>query len=157
MPEMPPAIPFDALPPDKQAVPEAIMPVGSASIGLMPGEVSSVAPSGMPVGPTDVPGCELPDMPSGEVAAMPGVGTLIPPTWATAVPQPSIAIAAAIHRRLILGLQVRACRIQAASRSGGAMNSGPTGLVMVLLRMRSISFIPAASICQPIAALTEAS
>lgn len=79
-PERPPEIPLDALPPAEQAVPEVIMPVGSASIGLMPGEVSSVAPSGMPVGPTDVPGCDPPGMPSGEVAAIPGVGTLVPPT-----------------------------------------------------------------------------
>jgi hypothetical protein len=133
------------------------MPVGSVSIGLIPGEVSSVAPSGMPIGPTDVPVCELPDMPSGEVAAMPGVGTLVPPTWAKAGLQPSAAIATVIQRRLILGLPVGGRRIQAASRSGGAMNSGPTGLATVSRRIRSISAIPAASICQPIAALTEAS
>jgi hypothetical protein len=101
MPEMP----LDALAPVEQAVPEAIMPVGSVSIGLIPGEVSSVAPNGMPVGPIDVPGCKLPDMPSGEVAAMPGVGALIPPTWAKAVLQLSVAIAAIIHRCLILALR----------------------------------------------------
>jgi hypothetical protein len=112
-------------------VPKAITLVGSVSIGLMPGEVSSVAPSGIPVGPTDVPGCKAPSTPSGEVAAMPGVGTLVPPTWAKAGLQPSIAIAAVIHRRLILSLLVGGRRVQAASRSGGAMNSGPTGLVTV--------------------------
>jgi hypothetical protein len=104
MPEMPPDIPFDAVPPARQ--PEAIA-VGSMSIGLMPGEVSSVAPRGMPVGPTDVPGCEPPNMPSGEVAAIPGVGTSIPPTWARAVLQPSITIAAVIHRRFISGLHAQ--------------------------------------------------
>jgi hypothetical protein len=81
MPEMPPDIPVDASPPE-QVVPKAITLVGSVSIGLMPGEVSSVAPSGIPVGPTDVPGCKAPNTPSGEVAAMPGVSTLVPPTWA---------------------------------------------------------------------------
>jgi hypothetical protein len=79
-PEIPPDIPVDVLPPAEQVVPDAIMPAGSVSIGLMPAVVSSVAPSGMPVGSTNVPGCAPPDMPSGEVAAMPGVGTLIPPT-----------------------------------------------------------------------------
>jgi hypothetical protein len=112
MPEIPPA---------GQVVPEAVMPVGSVNIGRMPGEVSSVEPSGMPVGPTDVPACEAPDMPSGEVAEIPGVGPLIPPTWAKAVQEPSIAIAAANQRRLILCLQVRARRLQAASRLGGAI------------------------------------
>jgi hypothetical protein len=110
MPEIPPDIPLDAVPPTRQ--PEAIMLVGSMSIGLIPGEVSSVAPNGMPVGPTDVPGCEPVEMPSGEVAAIPGAGTPIPPTWAKAVLQPSIAIAAVIHRRLILALHVRARRIR---------------------------------------------
>jgi hypothetical protein len=129
MPEMPPDIPVDASPPE-QVVPKAITLVGSVSIGLMPGEVSSVAPSGMPVGPTDAPGCKPPDMPSGEVAAMPGVGTLIP-AWAKAGLEPSIAITAIIHRRLILCLLVGGRRAQAASRSGGAMNSGPTALVTV--------------------------
>jgi hypothetical protein len=150
-----PDIPVDAFPPAEHV--EASIPVGSVSIGLMPGEVSSVAPSGMPVGPTDAPGCEPPDMPSGEVAAMPGVGTLIPPIWAKAALQPSVTMTAVIQRRVILVLRVGARRLQAASWSGGAMNSGPTGLVMVLRRMRSISAIPAASMCQPIGALTEAS
>lgn len=77
-PEMPPDIPVDALPPSEHV--EAIMPAGSVNIGLMPGEMSSVAPSGMSVGPTNAPDCEPPVIPSGEVAAMPGVGTLIPPT-----------------------------------------------------------------------------
>jgi hypothetical protein len=104
MPEMPPDIPLDAVPPAKQ--PEAIA-VGSVSIGLIPGEVSSVAPNGMPVGPIGEPGCEPPDMPSGEVAAIPGVGTPIPLTWARAVLPPSITIAAVIHRCFISGLHAQ--------------------------------------------------
>jgi hypothetical protein len=110
MPEIPPDIPLDAVPPTRQ--PEAIMLVGSVSIGLIPGEASSVAPNGTPVDPTDGPRCEPAEMPSGEVAAIPGVGTPIPPTWARAVLQPSIAIAAIINRGLILALHVRARRIR---------------------------------------------
>lgn len=77
---MPPDIPLDALSPAKQAVPESIVPMGSVSIGLMPGEASSVEPSGIPVAPTDAADCWLPGVPSGEVAATLGVGKLIPPT-----------------------------------------------------------------------------
>src|ERR1700759_5827852 len=95
MPEIPPDIPLDELPPTRQ--PEVIMLVGSVRIGLIPGEASSVAPNGMPVGSTDVPGCEPAEMPTGEVAAIPGVGTPIPPTRAKAVLPPSIASAAATH------------------------------------------------------------
>jgi hypothetical protein len=93
--DIPPENPVDPLPAAAQAV-----LVGSVIIGLIPGEAISVAPSGMPVGPTEVPTCEPSDMPSGEVAAMPGVGTL-GPIWANAELHPNIAVTAAIHRRLI--------------------------------------------------------
>jgi hypothetical protein len=95
-PDIPPEIPVDVLP----AVEQPIIPVGSVIIGLIPGEASSVAPSGIPVGPTDELGGEPGDMPSGEVAAMPGIGTLVPPTWASAELEPSITMAAAINMRL---------------------------------------------------------
>jgi hypothetical protein len=49
-------------------------------IGLTPSVLSSVAPSGMPVGATGEPG----PMPSGEVAPMLGTGLGIPPTCANA-------------------------------------------------------------------------
>jgi hypothetical protein len=79
-PDIPPDIPVDALPEVEQVVPETSPPEGSVSIGLMPGELSSVAPSGMAVGPTNVPSCEPGDTPSGEVAVIPGVDVIIPPT-----------------------------------------------------------------------------
>ena len=50
-----------------------IMPPGS---GLSPGDASSVAPRGIPVGGTDEPGI----MPSGDVAPMLGATLPVPPT-----------------------------------------------------------------------------
>ncbi|MEA3149239.1 MAG: hypothetical protein QOD56_178 [Gammaproteobacteria bacterium] len=74
------------------------MPLGS---GLRPGDVSSVAPRGVPVGGTDEPG----PMPSGDVAPMLGVEPLIPPTCAKAEPQlTSNADAVTIAKRVIMGL-----------------------------------------------------
>ena len=102
-----PEIPVDAPPATGQATPEYAA-VGSVIIGLMPGEAISVAPSGMPVEPTRVPTCEPSDMPSGEVAAMPGVGTL-GPICAKAALHPNIVATAAIHRCLISGLHVDSC------------------------------------------------
>ena len=58
----------------------AIVPVGLNGSGLVPAEVISVAPSGMPVGDTVVP--DTP--PSGEVPSIDGVGVTMAPTWATA-------------------------------------------------------------------------
>jgi hypothetical protein len=49
-------------------------------IGLTPGVLSSVAPSGMPVGATGAPG----PMPSGEVAPMLGTGLAVAPICAKA-------------------------------------------------------------------------
>ena len=102
-----PEIPVDATPGIGQAMPEYAA-AGSLIIGLMPGEAISVAPSGMPVEPTPAPICEPSDMPSGEVAAMPGVGTL-GPICAKAELHPNIATTPAIHRCLISGLRVDAC------------------------------------------------
>ena len=47
--------------------------------------------------------------------------------------------------------------IQAATRAGGAMNSGPTGSAIDVARIRSISVIAPASIRQPITSATGAS
>jgi hypothetical protein len=58
----------------------AIVPVTPVGAGLSPGEVSSVEPSGMPVGSTDAPGAA----PSGDVALSVGVVTTVP-TCATAL------------------------------------------------------------------------
>jgi hypothetical protein len=57
----------------------AIVPVTPVGAGLSPGEVSSVEPSGMPVGSTDAPGAA----PSGDVALSVGVVAIVP-TCATA-------------------------------------------------------------------------
>ena len=73
----------------------AIVPVGA---GESPGEASSVAPIGIPVGWTDEPGV----MPSGEVALMPGVGMPTPPTCANAGVQPnSTASIVVVNARFI--------------------------------------------------------
>jgi hypothetical protein len=53
------------------------LPVGA---GLTPGDASSVAPSGIPVAPTDPPG----PMPSGEVTPTEGMAVSGPSTWANA-------------------------------------------------------------------------
>ena len=74
----------------------AIVPVGA---GESPGEASSVAPIGIPVGWTDEPGV----MPSGEVALMPGVGMPTPPTCANAGVQPnSTASIVVVNARFII-------------------------------------------------------
>jgi hypothetical protein len=52
----------------------AIVPVGLAGAGLVPDDVISVAPRGIPVPPTDVPLLRS----SGEVMPMDGVGMTIP-------------------------------------------------------------------------------
>jgi hypothetical protein len=57
-----------------------IVPVTPIGAGLMPGDVISVEPSGMPVGEA----VEFVVMPSGEVAPIVGVGVAIPPTCAMA-------------------------------------------------------------------------
>lgn len=58
--------------------------------GLNPGVASSVAPRGMPAGPTEPLAAAL--MPNGEVCPIPGVGLPIPPTWAkTGLPPRSVA------------------------------------------------------------------
>jgi len=49
-------------------------------IGLTPGVLSSVEPSGMPVGATGEPG----PMPSGDVGVRPGTGLAVPPICANA-------------------------------------------------------------------------
>jgi hypothetical protein len=68
--------------------------------GLSPGDVSSVAPRGVPVGGTAEPG----PMPSGDVAPILGVALPIPPTCAKAAPQlNSNADAVTIAKRVIMG------------------------------------------------------
>jgi hypothetical protein len=64
-----------------------IVPDASLKAGLIPGDTSSVAPRGMPVGETVEP---VP-MPSGDVAPIVGVGLAIPLTCAMAALQTTIA------------------------------------------------------------------
>jgi hypothetical protein len=86
----------------EHVAPLAVIPIEAVpgSAGLIPGDASSVAPMGIPVGATGEPGT----IPSGEVAPIPGVGLPIPPTWAKAGLQPKSAasIAAAIARRILI-------------------------------------------------------
>ena len=68
-------------------------------IGLTPGDESSVAPIGIPVGLTGEPG----PIPSGDVK--PSGGAPMPPTCAAAGPQPrSAAATMAVRKRVILDL-----------------------------------------------------
>src|SRR6202030_1170304 len=69
-------IPDDGLAIAEQVVPKPVIPMVPLVAGLSPGDASSVAPIGIPVGETDEPGT----MASGEVAAIPGVGMPTPPT-----------------------------------------------------------------------------
>ncbi|WP_454621638.1 hypothetical protein [Bradyrhizobium cenepequi] len=71
-----------AVPTVEQTVPlfgMAIVPVAGAASGLTPGDESSVAPNGIPVGEIGEPA-----LPSGEVASSVGVGVAIAVTCATA-------------------------------------------------------------------------
>jgi hypothetical protein len=91
MPVLEPAIPVLDV-----AVPEHNVPLAS---GLSPPVLSSVAPSGMPIGPDAALKFIVP---SGDVAPMPGVG----PTCAKLLPQP---------RRKMTPVMVRALSIEASS------------------------------------------
>jgi hypothetical protein len=76
-----------------------VIPVVPVGTGLTPGNASSVAPMGIPVGATGEPGA----MPSGEVAPIAGIGLPIPPTCAKTGVQPkSAACIAAINTRGIM-------------------------------------------------------
>ena len=79
------------------------MPVGLDGAGLIPADVISVEPSGIPVGETDEPADALP---SGEVAPIVGVGATIPVTCArAALPTSSAGRAIAIEENLIFTLR----------------------------------------------------
>jgi hypothetical protein len=74
--------------------------------GLRPGVPSSVAPNGIPIGPTAVPS----PRPSGDVTPSGAIGAVpMPPTWAKAQPQLNRIAAVAIRRGFIsfsLGIRV---------------------------------------------------
>jgi hypothetical protein len=72
--------------PTPEHVKAAVMPPRGdvpAALGLTPGVVSSVAPSGIPVVPTGAPG----PIPSGDVTPSEAGAPVIAPTWANAGPQ----------------------------------------------------------------------
>jgi hypothetical protein len=75
----------------------AIVPVTPVGAGLSPGEVSSVEPSGMPVGSTDVPGLN----PNGEVAPRAGVVAIAPTCAVAGLQTSSAGRIAAINENLI--------------------------------------------------------
>jgi hypothetical protein len=87
-----------------RAIAEHVLPkpgkvIGPVVAGASPGEASSVAPMGIPVGATGEPGV----MPSGEVALMPGVGMPAPPTCAnTGVPPNRADSIAEINTRRVM-------------------------------------------------------
>jgi hypothetical protein len=100
-----PYIADDELPKVEQGVPlllgMAIVPVGLDGSGLVPGDVISVAPKGIPVGAIGEPNSP----PSGDVAPTVGVGTrAIPPTCATATLQASSAGRAATISESLTGI-----------------------------------------------------
>jgi hypothetical protein len=116
-----PDIPNDGLPMTKHVVPFPVIPIVPAGAPLSPGDASSVAPMGIPVGGTGKPGA----MPSDEVAPIPGVGLPIPPTCANAGMQPKSAacIAATNTRRIMISIvrTIRPAR-QQKQRSGRHVN-----------------------------------
>jgi hypothetical protein len=105
-----PNIPDGEVPMVEQIVPLpgiAIVPVGSAGIGLTPGDASSVEPRGMPVGETAEPVAT----PSGEVALIEGVGVAAPPTCAVATLETTSAGSTAAISQILMGI----LRLKAAS------------------------------------------
>jgi hypothetical protein len=96
-----------------------IAPVTPIGAGLTPGDAISVEPSGMPVWETAEPA----PMPSGEVAAIVGVGLAIPVTCAMAAAlQTSAEKTAAINDDFILNLLMKpASKASACWRSGARL------------------------------------
>jgi hypothetical protein len=109
-----PNIPDGEVPTVEHVIPlpgTAIVPVTPVGSGLSPGEASSVAPRGMPVGDTVEP---VP-RPSGEVAPIMGVGAAIPPTCATATLQTKSAGRTMVSDEIRIGIP----RSKAASMPPG--------------------------------------
>jgi hypothetical protein len=128
----------------------AIVPVTPVGTGLSPDDVSSVESSGVPTGPT---GASAPN-PNGEVAPSEGVAVVGSSNWANAGLHSKEQATATIKEVLMdssLICSPDLCRVAdyAARRSGGAMNSGPTGSLTVSCRILSMSAIAELSICQP--------
>jgi hypothetical protein len=111
--------PDDAFAPVGQVVAKPVVPASTiipavpVTAGLMPGDASSVAPRGIPVGATVAPGV----MPKGE--AIPGVGAVVTPTCAEAKVLLSAMPTTAIHRGFMFILP-RARRCDLRRRAGPA-------------------------------------
>jgi hypothetical protein len=156
-----PNIPDGDIPPVEHVVPLVViapvlgiaivpvtLPVGA---GLSPSDVISVASIGIPVPPTDPSG----PIPSGDVTPSESVAVSGSSTWANAGLQPSKAeIIVVTNKPLIDASGELVSVLYAARRSGGAMNSGPTGSLIVSLRIRSISAIADLSMCHPMTSPT---
>jgi hypothetical protein len=109
-----PDIPDDELPVAEHVVPFPVIPMVPLVAGLSPGDASSIAPMGIPVGATDEPGV----MPNGEVAAIPGDGVPTPPTCAnTGLLPNSAASSAVVNTRRIMISIVMTQRTERANRS----------------------------------------
>ncbi len=112
-----PGIPGEGPPTAEHVVPVPASPTVPVGIGLRPGDASSVAPKGIPVGETREPGV----MPSGEVASIPGVGLPIPPACAKTGLQPksAVSIAASNARRIVVSIVL-------TQRPSRRANAGPS-------------------------------
>ena len=97
------------------------LPVGA---GLSPGDVSSVASSGIPVAPTDPPGL----IPRGEVVPSEGMAVSGSPTstWANAGLQSKDHAVARTKKGFMEDFAISAEGLRGES-IGGAMKSGPIG------------------------------
>ena len=95
-----------------------MVPVTPTGAGLTPGDTISVEPRGMPVWETAEPA----PMPSGEVAAIVGVGLAIPVTcaMAAALQRTSVAKTEAINDNFILNLLLKPASKASACRRSGA-------------------------------------
>jgi hypothetical protein len=122
----------------------AMVPVTPVGAGLTPGDAISVEPIGIPAAPTGALG----PIPSGEVAPSEGVAVTAP-AWANAGLHSKGHAIATIKKRFMEDSPGMSWSIYAARRSGGAMNSGPIGSLIVSCRIWSISAIAELSMCQP--------
>ncbi len=146
-----PGIPDDGLPMTRHVVPFPVIPIVPAGAGPSPGDATSVAPMGIPVGGTGKPGA----MPSGEVAPIPGVGLPIPPTCANAGMQPkSAACIAAINTRRIMISIVREQRSgRLASHNIDAVSAVSIADVRPTRAVRRAAPIITISVARPITAM----
>jgi hypothetical protein len=116
--EVDPNIPVGEVPNVEQAVP-LIVPVAVIVLvvgaGLTPGEAISVAPSGIPVPPTDVVG----PIPSGEVASSEGVAGIVP-IWAKAGLNPETDRMNAIMTACFIGTFLNCIAWRLTRRAGRA-------------------------------------